>query len=189
MPRPPRIQIPNGVYHVTARGNRRQAVFVTDADRRSFLYLLGAVSRRFGWKCGGYCLLPDHYHLLVETLDANLSRGMQHLNGRYAQLFNHVHGFDGHVFQGRFHAVLVGRDPHLLEVIRYIALNPVRAGFCSDPADWHWGSYRALAGHEASPPFLDERSLLGRFGRDQPAARATFRAFIADHLPRMDVTA
>jgi putative transposase len=181
VPRPPRVLVPNGIYHVTARGNRRQRIFVDSDDHVRFLRLFVAIANRRRWRCHGYCLMPNHYHLVIETPNADLSRGMQHLNGAYANAFNEQHGLDGHLFQGRFHAVLVESTWHLLELTRYLAVNPVAAGLCAHPADWPWGSYAGLIG--AAPPSslvaVDE--LLRCFGPDATRARQTLSAFVDDH--------
>src|SRR4030042_5793823 len=128
MARPLRIEFPGAVYHVTSRGNARQTIFIDDEDRGGFLDLLSIVVERFNWICHAYCLMGNHYHLLIETPDGNLSKGMRELNGIYTQHFNRRHGRVGHVFQGRFKAILVEKDSYLLELCRYIVLNPVRAG-------------------------------------------------------------
>jgi putative transposase len=180
VPRPHRPQIANGIYHLTARGNRRQPIFLDDDDRRKFLDILGAVVRRRGWHCHAYCLMPNHYHLLVQTPAPDLSDGMQHLNSRYAEWFNWRHEVDGHLFQGRFHSVLVESDWHLLELARYLVLNPVRARLCERPADWAWSSYGPALGMIERPPFLTLEWLLGRVGSDQDGARAAFARFVAD---------
>jgi REP element-mobilizing transposase RayT len=185
MPRLPRIQIPNGVFHVTSRGNRRQKVFLDANDHLIFLYLLDELSRRRGWRGYSYCLMPNHYHLVFETPGPDLSDGMQWLNGRFAQAFNGLHGLDGHVFQGRFHSVLVESDMHLLELSRYLALNPVRAGLCDRPGDWPWSSYSAVAGLDRARPFLSPRRVLRHFGRTRSAARRSFEAFVEDAPPRL----
>jgi REP element-mobilizing transposase RayT len=134
------------LYHVTTRGVRRQAIFVDDIDRRRFLELLADVVDRFGLICLGYCLMENHYHLVIETPEANLSAGMHRLNGLYAQRFNRRHDFEGHVFERRFHAELVTSTAHLLELSRYVPLNPVRAGTCRDAAGYRWSSFRATVG-------------------------------------------
>jgi len=185
MPRSHRHQVPNGVFHVTSRGNRRQKIFLDPDDHLRFLYLLDELTRRRGWRGFGYCLMPNHYHLVFETPAADLSAGMQWLNGRFAQAFNGFHSFDGHVFQGRFHSVLVESDWHLLELSRYLALNPVRAGLCVDPGDWKWSSYAAIAGLERARPFLASHRVLKHFGGTRSAARARFEAFVADAPTRM----
>jgi putative transposase len=180
MPRPPRIQIPNGVFHVTSRGNRRERIYLDSHDHLMFLYLLDELAKRRGWQGYGYCLMPNHYHLVFETPAADLSDGMKWLNGRFAQAVNGLHGLDGHVFQGRFHSVLVESDVHLLELSRYLALNPVRAGLCANPADWPWSSYAAIAGLEPARPFLAPGRVLRHFGSATLAARSRFEAFVAD---------
>ncbi len=180
MPRSLRLEVAGGIFHVTARGNRRQAIFLDLHDHLRFLTLLDELRRRRGWLGHGYCLLSNHYHLLVETPREDLSKGMQWLNGRYAQTFNVRHAFDGHLFQGRFYSGLVESDGHLLELTRYLALNPVRAGLCGQPAGWTWGSYRAIVGLEQSRRFLAPSRVLALFGRDLDSARNRFAAFVND---------
>jgi putative transposase len=184
MPRSPRIQIPNGVFHVTSRGNRRQKIFLDSNDHLVFLHLLDELAKRRRWRGYGYCLMPNHYHLVFETPAPDLSDGMKWLNGRFAQAFNGFHGLDGHVFQGRFHSVLVESDVHLLELSRYLALNPVRAGLCARPADWPWSSYLAVAGMARARPFLSPRRVLRHFGSTRSAALRRFEAFVEDAPPR-----
>src|SRR3989338_2410799 len=128
MARAPRIQFEGAVYHLTARGNCRENIFFCDKDRWDFLKILGKAVHDHEWICHAYCLMTNHYHLLIETPKPNLSRGMRQLNGIYTQYVNHAHARVGHVFQGRFKSILVQKDNHLLELSRYIILNPVRAG-------------------------------------------------------------
>jgi putative transposase len=180
MPRPLRIQAAGAIYHVMARGNRRQEIYVERGDYERFLTICADVVDRSGWRCHGYCLMPNHYHLVIETPDANLSAGIQRLNGRYAQRFNWWHGLDGHLFQGRFQAVLLERTWHLVELVRYLALNPVRAGLCPRASDWPWSSYRALAGLAPRPPFLSLEPFVDEFGPDPRSARDRVRAFVED---------
>jgi len=180
MARPLRIEFPGAVYHVTARGDGRQAIFRDDADRDRFLVILGhAVSLR-KWVCHAYCLMGNHYHLVIETPEANLSRGMRSLNGEYTQAFNRYHRRPGHVFQGRYKAVVVEKESHLLEVCRYVVLNPVRArGMgAKRPEDWVWSSYRATVGLAGVPSFLSTAWVLARFGRGRTAAQARYKAFV-----------
>ena len=125
------------MYHVYARGNRRQDIVRDDADRRLLLSVAEDVVARFGWYCHAYRLMPNHYHFLFETPAPDLSQGMQRLNGTYAQLFNRRHGLDGHLFQGRFGARFI-ESKHLIELSRYVVLNPVRAGLCEKAGDWPW---------------------------------------------------
>jgi len=128
MARPLRLSYPGALYHVTARGNARQAIYTDDADRQMFLLVLEDVETRYHWLCHAYCLMDNHYHLLLETPQGNLSAGMRQVNGVYTQRFNRRHGRVGHIFQGRFKAILVERESYLLELCRYLVLNPVRAG-------------------------------------------------------------
>lgn len=182
VPRPPRLNVPGGIYHVTARGNRRQPIFLGEDDPRHFLRIFGAVAARYAWRCHAYCLLPNHYHLVIEIAEADLSVGMHRLNSGFAHWFNDCHGFDGHLFQSRFHAVLVESDWHLLELSRYLALNPVRAGLSSKPSAWPWSSYRAVVGVGKRPPFLAVEHVLSYFGREPVSARRAFRRFVLDGL-------
>lgn len=183
VPRPLRLIVPNGIYHVTGRGNRGQDVYLDNRDRRFFLELFGMVVARLRWRCYTYCLLSNHYHLVVQTPNADLSEGMRVLNSEHAQWFNGRHSATGHLFQGRFHSVLVESDWHLLELVRYVALNPVRAGLCEDPAEWRWGSFRALARNRPLPAFVAPGAVLGLFGRDPDRARKLMSDFVHDVPP------
>lgn len=172
------------MYNVYARGNRRQAIFRDDDDRRRLLSIFDEVVRRCGWLCHAYCLMTNHYHFLIETPEPNLSEGMQRLNGTYAQSFNLRYGLDGHLFQGRFGSRTVESNWHLLELSRYIVLNPVRAGMCDEAGDWLWSSYRATIGRAPRLTFLTLDLILAQFGHDIEAARANYAAFVADLSPR-----
>ncbi len=180
MSRPLRLDHAGALWHVTSRGNERREVFVDDEDRREFLRLLGRSVELFGWKLHAWVLMGNHFHLVVGTPEATLSRGMRQLNGDFAQHFNRRHGRDGHVFQGRFKAILVQRDAHLLEVARYVVRNPVRAGVVASPGDWPWSSFRATAGLESTPEWLDTSFLLEQFGSRRAAAVARYRDFVVD---------
>jgi putative transposase len=180
MPRLPRVNVPNGIYHVTARGNRRQPLFLEDRDRELFLAILATLGLRRRWRFHGYCLMPNHYHLVLTTPRADLSAGMHWLNSAYAHGFNEIHGLDGHLFQGRFHSISVEGDGHLLEVIRYVVLNPVRARLCVYPHDWPWSSYRPMRGGSQTSLAFDPRPPLKLFGERLPEARKAFGAFVAD---------
>ena len=178
-----RIEVPGGIYHVGSRGNRGCQIYMDNEERETFLRIFGRLSKRHGWSLGTYCLMTNHYHLLVETPDADISVGMQLLNGQYAQAFNRRHGYEGHLFERRFAAQLVESDWHLLEVCRYIVLNPVRAGLCSHPAEWRWSSYRATVGRARRPRFLSVE-LLGMFGSSPENAIAAFEQFVMQGLAR-----
>src|ERR671924_2148265 len=146
MARPLRIQYDGALYHVTSRGNERKWIFRDDFDRKLFLNILSQINQRFNWLCHAYCLMTNHYHLLIETPDGNLSKGMRQLNGVYTQRFNRQHGRVGHVFQGRYKAIIVQKESYLVELARYVVLNPVRARMVRSLAEWPWSSYRATAG-------------------------------------------
>ena len=176
MARPLRLEFAGALYHVTSRGDRREAIFLDDGDRQSFLELLGQVCARFNWTIHAFCLMGNHYHLLLETPDGNLSLGMRQLNGVYTQNLNRRHGRVGHVFQGRFKAILVQKSAYLLELSRYVVLNPVRAGMVADAGDWPWSSYGAVVGTTKAPDWLDTDWLLSQFGeRRRPAVQAYVR--------------
>ncbi len=182
MARPLRIQFAGALYHVTSRGNRKESIFADDRDRSALLDILGDVVQRCGWMCHAYCLMGNHYHLLIETPRANLSAGMRQLNGVYTQRYNAVHDTVGHVFQGRFKAVLVEKERHLLELSRYIVLNPVRAGLAADPRQWHWSSYAPTAGLRKGMPWLTTDWLLTQFGVERHEARIAYRQFVREGL-------
>jgi putative transposase len=154
MARPLRLLVENGHYHVTSRTWDRSPLYRNDEDRRAFLDLLEANVERFDWRCLAYCVMDNHFHLLLRTPLANISRGMQRLNSRYAQQYNHWRDRKGPVFEDRFYGALIQREPHLLEVHRYIATNPVRAGRCGDPRKYAWSSHAAIAGLAPAPSFL-----------------------------------
>jgi REP element-mobilizing transposase RayT len=157
MARPLRLEFPGAVYHLTSRGNARQKIFFTDADRELFLSTLSGVVRRYHWICHAYCLMANHYHLLIETPKANLSIGMRQLNGIYTQSFNRRHHRVGHLFQGRFKAIVVEKEAHLLELCRYVVLNPVRVKGGASARSWKWSSYRATAGRSSVPRVFEHR--------------------------------
>lgn len=178
MSRPLRIEFPGAIYHVTSRGNARRKIYLDDADREGFLVTLAWVVERFGWICHAYCLMGNHFHLMIETPAANLSRGMRQLNGVYTQNFNRRHRKIGHLFQGRFKAVLVERDSYLLELARYVVLNPVRAKMMKLPEGYAWSSYRATLGLDPVPPGLQIGWLLDQFAKTKVVARKRYAAFI-----------
>lgn len=182
MARPMRIVYPGAVYHVTARGNRRGEIFTEDEDGYSFLIILGEVARRFNLLCHAYCLMGNHYHLILETPYGNLPRAMRQLNGVYTQTFNKRHCKCGHVFQGRYKAILIEKAAYLLEACRYVVLNPVRAGLADGPAAWRWSSYRSMVGLATSQDFLSTEWLLRQFDGDPPRARGLYVAFINEGI-------
>lgn len=177
MARPLRLELPGGVYHITARGNERKLIYRDDIDRTRFQEVLAQVLSRFHWLCLAYCQMGNHYHLLVETPLPNLSRGMRQLNGVYAQQFNRRHNRVGHLTQGRYGAILVEQGEHLLSTVRYIVRNPVRAGLCAAPEDWHWSSYRATLGLEPLGLVAID-ALLEQLAETRSQARERLRAFV-----------
>jgi REP element-mobilizing transposase RayT len=161
MARPLRIEFPGAVYHITSRGDRREDIFADEEDRQALLQALGQALARFDAQLLAYCLMSNHYHFVLHTRKANLSLLMRHVNGVYTQTYNRRHGKVGHLFQGRFKAILVDRDAYLLEVCRYVDLNPVRARVVRKPGAWAWSSYRAHIGRAPAPVWLDTEGLHG----------------------------
>lgn len=180
MSRPLRIEFSGALYHVTSRGNAQADIYLDDHDRRDYLSVLSEVCHRFNWAVHAYCLMSNHYHLLIETPDANLSKGMRQLNGVYTQYFNRTHSHVGHVFQGRYKAILVQKDNYLLELARYIVLNPVRARMVRAAEDWPWSSYRATSGIVESPDWLSTDWLLLVFAKTRSTAIKRYREFVAE---------
>ncbi|NVE01749.1 transposase [Massilia sp. BJB1822] len=168
MSRLARIEFPGALYHVTARGNRRNHIYLDERDYLIWQDLLAQTVERFNLVVHGFCQMPNHFHLLVETPDGNLAAGMQFLNGVYAQHFNARHELVGHVIQGRYHAVLLQKQSHLLELARYISLNPVRAQLVSDPLEWRWSSHRAMLNPRSAPRWLTTAWLLSQFAQAVP---------------------
>lgn len=180
MARPLRIEYPNALYHITARGNERSCIYLSDHDRNQFLGVLAQVVESHNWMCHAYCLMDNHYHLLIETPDGNLSRGMRDLNSIYSQRFNRIHSRDGHLFQGRFKSFIIEKEAYLLEVARYIVLNPVRAKTVKHPKEWRWSSYRATAGYRKPHKSLTVDWILQNFGKHRKQATHEYRKFVAD---------
>jgi putative transposase len=178
MARPLRIELAGGLYHLTSRGDRREDIYHDDGDRFLWLDVFGQTCQRFNWICYAWCQMSNHYHLLVETVEANLSRGMRHLNGVYTQAVNRKHQRLGHVFQGRYKAILVQKDSHLLELSRYVVLNPVRAGMVDEVGAWPWSSYRSMIGRADTPAWLHTDWLLGQFCPVQDVAISSYTDFV-----------
>jgi len=180
MARPLRIEYAGALYHITSRGNAQQDIFLDDGDRVAFLDLLNNTNNRFHWYCHAYCLMSNHYHLLIETSQPNLSKGMKYLNGGYTQQFNRSHKRVGHVFQGRYKGILIESDSYLLELSRYIVLNPVRARMVRMAKSWPWSSYRALAGYADPHPSLTTDWVLAVFGKNKRRAQEKYEQFVTD---------
>ena len=162
------------------RGNDGRAIFTRDADRSWFLSLLGGYAGEYGWVVLGYCLMDNHVHLLVQVPNLGLSEGMQRLLGGYSAWWNRKHGHFGHLFVNRFNGKRIQRGSHLLEVARYIDLNPVRAQMCSRPDAWRWSSYRAHVGLDHPLPFLANSRFLELFGSTPDKARRAYRQFVGE---------
>lgn len=189
MSRPLRIEFAGAIYHVTSRGNRRAAIFADGDDRRRMLDVIAQAMARYDAEVYAYCQMGNHYHLLLRTRRANLSRIMRHLNGEYARAYNLRHSLDGHLFQRRFHAVLVDSDAYLMEVCRYVELNPVRAGLVTRAGEWVWSSFRANTGLAAAPEWLATAELHGHVLRrdavtveDRHAAAQAYARHVEDGL-------
>lgn len=177
-----RVEFHDAVHHVTARGNARESIFGDPNDCLAFLHQVGRAIERYGWLCHGYCLMPNHYHLLLETPEPNLARGMRDLNCGYAQRYNDRYLRTGHVFGGRYRSVLVERDQHLLAANRYIVLNPCRARLCGWPAEWMWSSYATSAGARGVEPFELSDFILGLFDEPGRTESSSYARFVAAGL-------
>jgi putative transposase len=177
---PLRIEVPGGYYHLSTRGNNRRDIFRDDYDRSTFLRYLGRIATKYEWQVLAYCLMSNHYHLILQIGDLGMSKGMCDLNGGYALTFNHRHGRANHLFGRRFWDALLDSDSHLLECCRYAVLNPVRAGLCERPGDWSWSSYNAAIGRTFPLPFLANDHLLELFGRRPDVAKSAYRRFVRE---------
>jgi putative transposase len=182
MARALRIEEPGGIYNVGSRGNNKETIFFDDVDRMEFLRLLAKVTVRYFWHGWAYCLMGNHFHFVLQIPEGGMSKGMQDLNTGYAIRTNKRHGRTGHLVRNRFYSKPVKDDSHLLELCRYVVLNPVRAGLCASPEDWPWSSYRACAGMELAHPFLDVGRLLELFGSRHEHAQRAYRAFVRSGL-------
>ena len=187
MSRPLRLEFPDALYHITSRGDRREDIYDDDADREAFLKIFSKVIEQNNWYCYSYCLMSNHYHLLVQTPDANLSKGMRQLNGIYTQYYNRSHGLTGHLFQERYKSILVDQDVYLLELSRYIVLNPVKAGMVKGVEKWVWSSYRAMVGMTPSPEWLSSEFLLSQFSKQRKTAIKRYRQFVSEGLKNSSI--
>jgi REP element-mobilizing transposase RayT len=182
MARPLRIEYPGALYHVTSRGDRQEPIFDDDPDRTAFLDILGQVISRYRWRCHAYCLMGNHYHLMIETPEPNLTKGMRQLNGVFTQCSNRRHKRTGHLLQGRYKAILVDRDSYFLELCRYIVLNPVRAAMVKHPREWVWSSYSGKIGKATAPEWLATDELLAQFGKRRTSARRKYQEFVEEGI-------
>jgi len=182
MARPLRLEIAGGLYHVTSRGDRREDIFLDDTDRELWLTTLAQCCERFNWAIHAWCQMLNHYHLIIETPDVNLSAGMRQLNGVYTQAVNRRHQRVGHVFQGRYKAILVERDSYLLELSRYVVLNPVRADMVKQVRQWRWSSYHAMLDKTLCPEWLHVEWLLSQFGTQRARQIERYMEFVQQGL-------
>jgi REP element-mobilizing transposase RayT len=178
MTRPLRLEFSGALYHVTARGDRSELIFLDDQDRVAWLAIMARACKRFNFVVHAFCQMGNHYHLLVETVEANLSQGMRQLNGLYAQHFNRRHQLVGHLFQGRYHAILVQKEGYLLEVARYQVLNPLRAGMIRAPGEWAWSSYSYMLGINEAPEWLETDWMLAQFSLTRAKAVQAYIKFV-----------
>jgi len=184
MARPLRISYPGAYYHVTSRGNEQKDVFKSRRDREKFLDYLASATQRYGAVIHAYCLMTNHYHLLLETPEANLSQIMRHINGAYTTYFNVKRKRAGHLFQGRYKAILVEADAYAAELSRYIHLNPVKAGLVRRPEDYLWSSYRSYIGQSQAAEWLKTDFILGYFGPRGAAAGTGYRMFVEEMIDK-----
>lgn len=180
MARPQRIEYQDALYHVTSRGNAREDIYLDDEGRLLFMTVIGEVCDLFNWSIYAWCLMDNHYHFLVKTPDANLSKGMRYLNGVYTQRFNKKESRVGHVFQGRYKAIMVEEEGYLLELSRYIVLNPVRAGMVESAEQYNWSNYQVVTGQVPCPKWFDKKSILEYFGKPNKIAIQNYMQFVAD---------
>lgn len=182
MARPLRVEYPGAIYHVIARGNAYQDIFLDNTDRHNFLDWIKNTIETHNLICHAYCLMNNHYHLLIETPDANLSKAMRDLNGNFSQWSRNRHKSIGHLFQGRYKAFVIEKESYLLEVARYIVLNPVRAGFVDRPNAWKWSSYSAMTTKSKRPDWLHVDWILGNFSDYRKSAEQQYRKFISEGI-------
>jgi REP element-mobilizing transposase RayT len=185
----PRVEVPYGYYHVVGRGNNKRAIYEDDDDREKFLVLLERVARRYGWLFYAYCLMGNHYHLVMQIAEKGLSRGMSELNTSHVVTYNLRHGRINHLFGRRFWSELITTDAYLLGACRYVVQNPVRAGLCASCDESSWSSYRATVGAAPSGPFLATQAVLDFVAprsREQEAVFRDFCSFVVPKRQRLD---
>ena len=183
MATPKRIDFPDAVSHVTVRGVNREAIYRVQPDRECWLSIFDRVLHETEIECHAWCQMTNHAHFCLQTRHGNLAEAMRMLNGQYARAFNRRHGRRGHVYERRYWSVVIERHGHLLEVVRYVVLNPQRAGLCEHPAEWPWSSYRATAGLIEAPRFLNTDWTLGLFSANPQRARELYAEFVAAGSP------
>jgi putative transposase len=178
MARPLRLALAGALYHVTSRGDRREAIYFDDDDRERWLELFAQVCKRYNWVCHAWCQMSNHYHIVIETVEGNLSQGMRQLNGVYTQSNNRKYQRVGHVFQGRYKAIIVEKESYLLELARYVVLNPLRARMVQSLTDWPWSSYASMIGREAAASWLQTDWILSQFSPQRDRAIAAYADFV-----------
>ena len=178
MARPLRITFPGAFYHITSRGNEQKVVFKSKRDREKFLEYLESATQRYDALIHAYCMMDNHVHLLLETPSANLPQIMRHINGAYTTYFNIKRKRSGHLFQGRYKAILVEVDEYAKELSRYIHLNPVRAGMVDKPEAYQWSSYPYYIGKKKAPEWLHRAFVLGYFGEKESIAQKRYQRFV-----------
>ena len=186
MPRKPRLEFPGAIYHIHHRGNHQEYIYLDDDDRKLFLKLLQTTIQRMNWICHAYCLMGNHYHLLIEIPDGILSHGMAWLNSVYTQKFNRKYKFTGHLFQGRFKSKPIEDDMQFLTAARYVVRNPVDANIVEDAGQWHWSSYRATVGKIKPPDYLFIDDVLSCLSKDRTKAQLYFQEFVKMDLEDND---
>ena len=185
MARQLRTEFPGAIYHVYSRGNNKKSIFLDDIDRQKFLKTLSKVIIQHNYICYGYCIMGTHYHLILETPDGNISHGMHLMHSTYAQYFNMRHDCVGHVFQGRFHSILVQRESYLLELCRYIILNPIRAGLVKHPGNYKWSSFNEMIGtFKQKDRIVGSEWILSHFGAEPNEARKNYIDFVLDGVDK-----
>lgn len=182
MARPVRIEYFGAVYHITSRTNAGSVLFADESDHQMFLDILRKVVHQFNWICYAYCLMNDHYHLIVETPKANLSKGMRQLNGLYVQFFNKKYKIDGSLFRSRYKAVLIQKNDCLLQACRHVVLNPVRIRAVEYPEQWKWSSYSFTCGREKAPDFLSSEWILIQLDARREEAQKKYRWYVLKGL-------
>ncbi|MGR3319159.1 MAG: transposase [Candidatus Anammoxibacter sp.] len=180
MTRPLRVEYPGAFYHVFSRGNAGEKVFKGERDKEKFLEYMGKFTERFSVVMHTYCIMSNHYHLLIETQEANLSAAIQWLNISYAIFYNKKHQRSGHIFQGRFKSILVDKDEYIKQLSRYIHLNPVRAKIVQKPLDYTWSSYSSFIGKTKENEWLETEGLLGHFGRKLKESRNNYKRYVEE---------
>jgi len=180
MARPLRIQFPSAFYHITSRGDQRQPIFLSTGARKKFLEYLRLGHERFGFIIHTYCLMGNHYHLIMETPQGNLSQAMHFINGSFAAYTNILHKRVGHLLQGRYKSILIEAETYITELSRYIHLNPVRAKIVKNPEDYPWSSYREYMGFRKSPAWFRTNLILGYFSETESLARMRYSRFVLE---------